>query len=147
GRVLAPRVAVHELADHETPEGVLRILAAAAAGDGSVAPELLDRVEQAELPEEVTWTPDVREAFLEILRRGRSGVTALETLHRTGLLARFLPEWTAVRCRPQRDPYHRFTVDVHLVETLARAAELSAEPPPDDPLGPRAVEALDDRDG
>src|SRR5262249_54977260 len=43
-----------------------------------------------------------------------------------GLLEQVLPEWPAVRSKPQRNAYHRFTVDRHLIEAAANAAELVA---------------------
>ncbi len=49
---------------------------------------------------------------------------ALEGLDRIGVLGAFVPEWNAVRCRPQRDPYHRYSVDVHLLEALAGMSRL-----------------------
>jgi [protein-PII] uridylyltransferase len=40
------------------------------------------------------------------------------------LLTRILPEWEPVRCKPQHNPYHRFTVDRHLVEAAVEASAL-----------------------
>ena len=51
----------------------------------------------------------------------------LEQLDQEGLLARLLPEWDRVRSLPQRHPWHRFTVDRHLVEAAAAAAELTRD--------------------
>ena len=68
------------------------------------------------------WDAEVRSGFLRLLRAGAAGTGMLEVLDRLRLLTRFVPAWAGVRCRPQRDPYHRFTVDVHLLRAAARAA-------------------------
>ncbi len=111
----------------ETPEGVLRAFAVVAIERGVMPAGLLDRIEHVELPDEVEWTDGVGDAFLEILRAGEDGVRALEGLDRIGALGAFIPEWNAVRCRPQRDPYHRYSVDMHLLETLAGMCRLLAD--------------------
>ena len=49
-------------------------------------------------------------------------------LDRVGALERFVPGWCDVRSRPQRDPYHRFTVDGHLLRTLAGVDALLERP-------------------
>ncbi len=40
-------------------------------------------------------------------------------------MLRLLPEWEHVMCRPQRNVMHTFTVDRHLCETAANAAQLA----------------------
>jgi [protein-PII] uridylyltransferase len=50
----------------------------------------------------------------------------VEALDQMGLWVHVLPEWSAVRSKPQRNAYHRFTVDRHLMEAAANAAELVA---------------------
>ena len=49
----------------------------------------------------------------------------LEALDQRELFGRLLPEWEPVRSKPQRNAYHRFTVDRHLWEAAANAAELA----------------------
>ncbi len=130
-----------------TPEGVLAAFADLAEAGAPATPGLLDAAEAADLPDPVPWTPAAREAFLRILRSGEAGARALETLDRLGLLVRYLPEWAPVRCRPQRDPYHRSPVDVHLLETLAGAARLLEGSGGNDPVAREARAALTDVDG
>ena len=128
-----------------TPEGILRAFVAVVRERGVMPAAALDAMAPDVVPAGAPWTVEVRDAFLELLRSGPDAAGALETLDRIGLLERYLPAWGDVRCRPQRDPYHRSSVDVHLLESLAGAAAL-LDDPGDDPLSAEAAEAVDDRD-
>jgi [protein-PII] uridylyltransferase len=75
------------------------------------------------LPE--PWPSDAKDAFVELLLTGRAAISIIEALDQRGIWTRVLPEWLAVSCKPQRNAYHRFTVDRHLLETAANAAELT----------------------
>src|SRR4029453_15864318 len=57
----------------------------------------------------------------------RPGGPVFEQLDQEGLLSRMLPEWDRIRSLPQRHPWHRFTVDRHLVEAAAAASELTRD--------------------
>jgi [protein-PII] uridylyltransferase len=134
----------------ESAEEALEAVAAAAEAGTRLPAASLDRLERTDLPEEVRWSPSLLLAFLRILRAGERGADALESLDRVGVLVRLLPEWAAVRCRPQRDPYHRYTVDVHLLRTAAAMAGLlSGEAGDDDgdDTEAEAVRAIGDVDG
>ncbi len=130
-----------------TPADILTIAAVAAEDGRPLTAEELAALAATSLPDPAAWAEDACRAFLRILRAGDAGVTALEALDRLDLLAAFLPEWAQVRCRPQRDPYHRFTVDVHLLEALSRMSRmLAGDVPEDDPVAAEAVRQLDDHD-
>lgn len=71
------------------------------------------------------WSQHTRDAFLSLLGAGDATVGAFEDLERYELVSRILPEWSAVRGKIQRNAFHRFTVDRHLLETVARAGGMS----------------------
>jgi [protein-PII] uridylyltransferase len=129
------------------PAQILTALADVAESGDRPTTALLDAIDQAGVPTEVVWTDETLEGFLRLLRAGDAGVDALEALDRADLLARYLPPWADVRCRPQRDPYHRFTVDVHLTSALRALGGLLRGEDDDDPIAPLAVASVDDRDG
>jgi [protein-PII] uridylyltransferase len=80
----------------------------------------------------VAWSDEARDAFVDLLAAGIGAVPVFESLDHVGLLVRILPEWASVRARPQRNAYHRFTVDRHSLEAVAECAALLD---PDDPSG------------
>ncbi len=71
------------------------------------------------------WPGEARDAFIALLGAGDQTVTVLEALDQHDLITRLIPEWAPVRSRAQRNPFHRFTVDRHLMETAARAGSLT----------------------
>jgi [protein-PII] uridylyltransferase len=73
----------------------------------------------------VPWPDEVRETLIRVLATGPAAIPALEALDQRKLFEVYLPEWAAVRNKPQRNPYHRFTVDRHLLEATANAATLA----------------------
>jgi len=83
--------------------------------------ELADAVPEPPDP----WPDAMREALVRVLATGTAAIPALEALDQRGLLVQLIPEWAAVRNRPQRNAFHRFTVDRHLLEAAARAAPLA----------------------
>jgi [protein-PII] uridylyltransferase len=71
------------------------------------------------------WADETRAAFVELLGLGRPAVDKIESLDQHGLFVRLIPEWAAVRNKPQRNAYHTYTVDRHLLEAAALAAGLT----------------------
>ncbi|SEO89633.1 [protein-PII] uridylyltransferase [Trujillonella endophytica] len=109
------------------PGLVLRGAAAAARADLLLSPYTLKVLAVHSPPVPEPWPAEVRWSFLRLLASGRSAVPVIEQLDQEGLLASLLPEWDRVRSLPQRHPWHRFTVDRHLVEAAAAAAELTRD--------------------
>ncbi|MET7902084.1 [protein-PII] uridylyltransferase [Streptomyces sp. NPDC005355] len=106
---------------------VLPLRAAAAAAQAGLPLSLhaVRRLAAAARPLPVPWPPEAREQLITLLGAGESTVEVWEALEAEGLITRLLPDWERVRCRPQRNPVHRWTVDRHLVETAVRASALS----------------------
>lgn len=106
---------------------VLPLRAAAAAAQSGLPLSLhaVRRLAATARPLPVPWPPEAREELVTLLGAGESTVAVWEALEAEGLITRLLPDWERVRCRPQRNPVHRWTVDRHLVETAVRASALS----------------------
>ena len=109
----------------EDPSLAFRLAATAAELDRPIAKGSLHRLADRMPPPGDPWPPAVREALLRLLAAGRPAVDKIESLDQHGLLVRLIPEWAAVRNKPQRNAYHTYTVDRHLLETAALAAGLT----------------------
>ncbi|MDT0341151.1 [protein-PII] uridylyltransferase [Streptomyces litchfieldiae] len=103
----------------------LRAAAAAAQAGLPLALPAAHALATADAALPVPWPAEAREQFITLLGAGPDTVPVWEALEAAGLITRLLPDWERVRCRPQRNPVHRWTVDRHLVETAVRASALT----------------------
>lgn len=104
------------------PGLILRVAAASATTGLPMSAATLSRL-AASAPELRTpWPRQALKDLLVMLAAGAAAVSTVEALDRTGLWGRLFPEWGAVRDLPPRDVVHIWTVDRHLIETVARAA-------------------------
>jgi [protein-PII] uridylyltransferase len=105
------------------PSLVLRAAADAAHLGVPIARPTMRRFVDEAGPVAAPWDADTRDAFVALLGGGDAMVPVVELLDEHGVFVRYVPEWDAVRCRSQRNAFHRFTVDRHLLEAVARAAD------------------------
>jgi [protein-PII] uridylyltransferase len=70
---------------------------------------------------EPPWPDEAREPLLEMLAGGQNLIPVWEALDLAGCITRWIPDWEAIRARPQHNPIHRHTVDRHSVQAVAEA--------------------------
>jgi UTP:GlnB (protein PII) uridylyltransferase len=131
----------------QTLEDALRLVADAAGAERSLTAAETAAIEEVRPSDATEWTDNVRDAFLQILQAGARAAAGLEMLDRLDLLVPLIPGWADVRCRPQRDPYHRYTVDVHLLRALDRMSVALSVPDASDPMEVAAASEISEREG
>ncbi|WP_055524133.1 [protein-PII] uridylyltransferase [Streptomyces graminilatus] len=106
---------------------VLPLRAAAAAAQAGLPLSLhaVRRMAAAARPLPTPWPAEAREQLVTLLGSGRPTIDVWEALEAEGLITHLLPDWERVRCRPQRNAVHIWTVDRHLIETAVRASEFT----------------------
>ncbi|MFV0525197.1 MAG: [protein-PII] uridylyltransferase [Acidimicrobiales bacterium] len=107
------------------PYVVLRLAATAARTERTISRAGLAALAERGAPIPEPWPAEARRLFADLLLSGRPAITVIEDLDQFGLMERLLPEWEAVRCHPQRNAMHVFTIDRHLCETAVHASGLA----------------------
>lgn len=118
-----------------TSDALLPLRAAATAATTGLAftPGLLESLTLApSLPQ--PWPAQARVSLAELLRGSAHLVSVWEAIDLHGLAVQWVPEWAAVRNRPQRSHVHRFTVDRHMIEATVIAGKLRRHVPQPDLL-------------
>ncbi len=101
-----------------SPLELLRIIRVAQRHNKRIAPKTRMEIARAVpllFTPRVAGTSEAMQLFMAILTDPEGGPAHLEALHELGLLERLLPEFTAVTGLVQRDLYHEYTVDAHLI--------------------------------
>ncbi len=107
------------------PTYMLRIATAAARHEARIGRRALDRLAELVPQWPVPWPAGAVDELVAFLLEGHRSIPVIEALDQRGLITRMLPEWEPVRSRPQRNAYHRYTVDRHLWEAAANASDLA----------------------
>lgn len=100
----------------------LRVGAAAARAALPIAPSTLGVLAERCPRPEGRWPAAALSDLLVLLGSGDTVPQVVETLDRSGLWERLLPEWTGIRDLSARDRAHVYPVDRHLIETVVIAA-------------------------
>ena len=108
----------------DDPTLLLRVATAAARLRARIDRESLNRLGELSPVWPDPWPAGASDDLVALLLEGAAAIPVLESLDQRNLIVRVLPEWAPVRSKPQRNAFHRFTVDRHLWETVANAAEL-----------------------
>jgi [protein-PII] uridylyltransferase len=135
GRPVAAGIAMHgeELAlDGTVDPGAdsalaLRLAATSARSGLPIGAAALATLETDAAAPPEPWPAATRNAFVDLLGAGHAAVPLFETLDHLGVLGRYVREWQAVRSKPQRNAYHRYTVDRHSFEAAAEATLIARD--------------------
>ncbi len=90
-----------------------------------------------------TWDDGGGDRLLAVLWRGAPSLPAITELDDLGVLAATIPEWAPLRARPQRNPYHRYSLDRHLLHAATGLADLTRR----EGWAAAALDRVGDRDG
>jgi len=82
------------------------------------------------IDEKLRHSKRMARAFLDILQNSKDVQSVLAVMLETGLLTAYIPEFQQVYSLAQHDVYHIYTVDRHLLQTVAEVKKLNVADTP-----------------
>lgn len=80
--------------------------------------ESLIRESGSLINDRVRESPDANTSFKSILQDVGAVYPQLSKMHELGVLGRFIPEFDGLTCLVQHEYYHRYTADIHTLNTI-----------------------------
>ena len=107
---------------HDKPETILDMMIHV-ANDSSITgitPSTMRELRSARrrLTKFICTIPEAREKFIELVRHPNCLTKAFLLMHRHGVLAAYLPQWSHIVGQMQFDLFHVYTVDEHSIRVL-----------------------------
>ncbi|RFC62477.1 [protein-PII] uridylyltransferase [Fulvimarina endophytica] len=130
------------------PVNILRIFRLAAMHDLEYHPDALKLIRRSLrlIGADLQKDPHANALFLDVLTDRRNPELHLRRMNEAGVLGRFVPEFGKIVAMMQFNMYHHYTVDEHLLRTIAELSRLErGELAEELPLSTEIVRTLRDR--
>ncbi|MGH8020189.1 MAG: bifunctional uridylyltransferase/uridylyl-removing protein GlnD, partial [Opitutaceae bacterium] len=80
------------------------------------------------LTRKVVHSTEANRSFRALLSDVGRVYPALAAMHEQGVLGRFVPEWDGLTCLVQHEFYHRYTADIHTLNTILELDRVFTDP-------------------
>jgi [protein-PII] uridylyltransferase len=78
----------------------------------------------------ISESPDTNTSFKAILDEAGNVYPTLALMHELGVLGRFIPEFDGLTCLVQHEYYHRYTADIHTLNSIRELDQIFTEAEP-----------------
>ena len=118
----------HESVFESDPERLIRVFRHAQELDADFDPELTALIRQslALIDDAVVQSASANTSFRSILQQAGKVYPILSKMHELGVLEHFIPEFSGITHLIQHEYYHRYTVDIHTLNTIEELDQVFA---------------------
>ncbi|MFP4358746.1 MAG: [protein-PII] uridylyltransferase [Puniceicoccaceae bacterium] len=129
----------------EDPVRLLRVFRLAQQHRACLHIDLEERIEESRHLLVVTdpWPEPLRKCFRAILQEAGHVFPILERMHALGVLGHLIPEFGRLTCLVQHEFYHRYTADIHTLDTIRHLDEIFQRTDPPFPSYLAAIRRTD----